>query len=332
VATRAIRETGASVAVGWAIFAAILAAGAAGSLAGRLTHALADGPAVAAARDGLVRLAHGDPFLLAGEVRGLALLGLSAVGAPLGTIGLMILIEKCAGPRRRERKSPWLAWQVQALFLGFVALLEYAMTKASPLPWRPLIQLGPGEGLAGILLKTVPAVLLATFVGDFFAYWFHRALHRFAILWRFHAVHHAQRDLDVLHNISHPVDLLGNLFFIALPASFLIGIDGGNLFGLSVLVVVQGYIHHMNVPMHYGPLGRLLVDNRYHFVHHSLDPDDFDTNFATYFPVFDHLFGTYREPRPGPLPATGLGGKPPSRLIHYLLGKWPDRDETAEER
>ncbi len=324
MATRAIRRPSASFVAGWAIFAAIIAAGVAAGMVARLANALADGPTVAAARDGLVRLAHGDLALLATEVRGLTVLGIGAVGAPLGLVGLMALIEKCAGPREREPKNYWLAWRFQFLILIVVALIEYAATKASPLPWRPFIQLGKGEGFAGILLWTIPAFLLVTLAGDFFGYWFHRAQHRFAILWRFHAVHHSPRDLDVLHNFTHPIELLGNLFFIALPMSFLIGMDGGQLSGFAVLFIVQGYIHHMNVPMHYGPLRHLLVDNRYHFVHHSRDPRDFDTNFATLFPVFDRLFGTYRKPGPGPLPETGLEGERPSRLTDYLLGERPD--------
>lgn len=332
MATGAIKATGGSLIAAWTTFAAILVVGSAASLAAVLVNGLTDGPAVGAARDGLVRLARGDVLLLASEIRGLALLALAAVGLPLAVLGLMLLIERCAGPRKREPKNHWLTWQVQGLFLGTAALLEYATTKISPLPWRPLIQLGAADGVGGLLLRTLPAFLLVMFAADFFRYWFHRAQHRFAILWRFHSVHHAPSDLDVLHNINHPVELIGNLFFIALPMSLLIGMDGGGLFGLTVLFTVQGHIHHMNVPMHYGPLRHLFVDNRYHFVHHSRDPRDFDTNFAGIFPVLDRLFGTYREPGPGPLPATGLPGEPPTRLAHYLLGRWPDRDRGGGDR
>lgn len=328
MATRAIGAPLTGLAGAWATFAAILAVGAAASLAAGLFNAMADPAAVAAARDGLLRLAQGDPLLRAAELRGIALLGFAAVGVPLGVLGLMLLIERVAGPRNREPKNYWLAWQVQTLFFGFAALLEYATSKFGALPWRPLIDLGGGDGVAGFLLQTLPAYLLVVFAADFFRYWFHRAQHRFAILWRFHAVHHSPRDLDVLHNINHPVELIGNVLFIGLPMSVLIGLDGGHLYNLTVLFAVQGHIHHMNVPMHYGPLRHLLADNRYHFVHHSLDPSDYDTNFAGIFPVFDRLFGTYRAPRDGPLPATGLPGAPPT-LAGYLLGRPADRRDGS---
>lgn len=319
MATRAIKAKNAGYFAAWATLAAILAVGAGASMAAGLVNSLADAPTVAAAGDGLGRLARGDLFLLAHEIRGLALLAAAAVGVPLAVIGLMLRIELRAGPRLREPKNYLLAWQVQILFFSFAAALQYATSKFGPLPWRPLIQLEAGDGIAGLLLQTLPAYLLVLFLADFFRYWFHRAQHRYAFLWRFHAVHHAPRDLDVLHNINHPVELAGNVLLIALPMTFLIGLEGGGLFALTVLFAVQGHIHHMNVPMHYGPFRHLLVDNRFHFVHHSLDPRDFDRNFAGIFPVLDRLFGTYREPRPGPLPATGLPGDPPS-FAQYLLG------------
>lgn len=329
VATKAIRAPRASLLAAWATFAAIAAVGAAASLASGAIGALTDAATTAAARDGLIRLAQGDLLLLANEIGALALIAAAAVGLPLAVLGLMLMIERLAGPRRREPRNYWVTLQVQALFLGFVALIEYSTSKLGPLPWRPLLQVGAADGVAGWLLKTLPAYLLIAFAADFFRYWLHRAQHRFAILWRFHAVHHGPRDLDVLHNINHPVDLLGNVFCIVLPMSFLIGMDGGALWGLAVLFTIQGHIHHMNVPMHYGPLRHLFVDNRFHFVHHSADPRDFDTNFAAIFPVLDRLFGTYREPPPGPLPTTGLPGEPPT-LTFYLFGRSSEQDFRGE--
>ncbi len=331
MATKAIGMRGASLVGAWATFAAILAVGAASAVAGGLIGRLTDLPTGSAALQGLVRLSHGDLLLRAAEIRGMALIAFGGLGLPLAVLALMLLIERTAGPSEREPKDHLLAWQVQALFYGFSALLAYALSKLAPLPWRPLIQIEAGEGVAGTLFKTLPAFLLILLAIDFFRYWFHRAQHRFAILWRFHSVHHAPRDLDVFHNINHPIELVGEVFFMWLPMSLLIGMNGGSLYGLAVLFTVQGHIHHMNVPMHYGPfLRHFLADNRYHFVHHSTDPRDFDTNFAGMFPVWDRVFGTYREPRPGPLPETGLSGDPPTRLTHYLLGRRSEQNSRSQ--
>jgi sterol desaturase/sphingolipid hydroxylase (fatty acid hydroxylase superfamily) len=326
VATRAIRAPGGNVVAAWATLAAILLVGGAASRAASAVGAAIDHSALAAVRIGLAGLAKGDFTLFAREIGVVGLVAVEAMGIPLAVVGLMLLIELRAGPRTREPKDYWLVWRVQALFFGCFALLEFVTHRVDSLAWRPLLQFGAAEGLSGFLLQTAPGYVLVALCADFFRYWFHRAQHRFAFLWRFHAVHHSPRDLDVLHNINHPVELLGNAVFIGLPLTFLMGFDGGQLYGLSVLFAVQGHIHHMNVPMHYGPFRHILADNRYHFVHHSTDPRDFDTNFAGIFPLFDRLFGTYREPSPGPLPATGLPGDPPTRFSHYLLGRRAGRD------
>lgn len=318
-----MRHQGGSLFAGLMTLAAIIAVGVAASWVARGSILLLDSHATAAARHGLMRLAQGDPWLLPAELGGLALIVFVAIVQPLALVGLMLLIELTVGPRVREPKNYWLGCRVQVAFLAFAFLLDYALGKLGPPMPRPLIQVSGGDGLGELLLRTLPAYLLVLFVGDFFRYWFHRAQHRFAFLWRFHAVHHMPRDLDVLHNFLHPVELVGNVFLIVLPTALLIGVDAGQLYLVTVFVAVQGHIHHMNVPMHYGPLRHVLCDNRNHFVHHSCDPADYDTNFAAFFPVLDRLFGTYREPASGPLPATGLPGAPPTRLADYLLGWRP---------
>jgi len=313
---------------GVATLAAILAVGLAASWLAGVSTSLLDTQATAAARHGLARLASGDPWLRFEEIRGLALIPFIAIVQPLLVVALMLVIELRAGPRLREPKDYWLGWRVQVAFLASAFLLDYMLGKFGPPMPRPLIQVTGAQDAGTLLLRTLPAYLLVIFVGDFFRYWFHRAQHRFAFLWRFHAVHHMPRDLDVLHNFMHPVELVGNAFLIALPTAWLIGVDAGQLYLVTVFLAVQGHIHHMNVPMHYGPLRHVLCDNRYHFVHHSSDPADYDTNFAACFPILDRLFGTYREPAPGPLPATGLPGEPPTRLADYLLGWRPGGDSS----
>jgi sterol desaturase/sphingolipid hydroxylase (fatty acid hydroxylase superfamily) len=307
------------------VFAAVVAVGAIAGFAASLL----DASTTAAARGALSGLLSGDLLqLTAAEGRGLLILALVVLVQPLAVIGVMLCIELWAGPRQREAKNYLLTWSVQAVFLTCATFLGLMGAKLGLLPKEPLFKVAPGAGIAGLLLQTLPLYLLALFVADFFRYWFHRAQHRFPILWHFHAVHHSPRDLDVLHNITHPLEQLGNLFLVAIPAAFLIGVDAGQLYLLSAFFAVQGHLLHMNVPVHFGPLRYLLCDNRYHFIHHSRDPADFDSNFAGMFPLLDRLFGTYREPRPGPLPETGFDGHGPTRFSHYLTGRWPGHERS----
>ena len=290
----------------------------------------ADGPTIAAARDAIVRIADGDPLgLTRREAGGLGTVAAVVLLQPLGVIGLMLLIELASGPRKREPKQYLLVWSVQAVFLTVATLVGFAGAKIGILPSQPLWRVEAPGGTAELLLRTLPLYLLALFVADFFRYWFHRAQHRFPLLWRFHSVHHGARDLDALHNITHPVEQLGNLFIVSVPTVFLIGVDAGQLYVLSAFLSVHTYVIHMNVPLHFGRFRNVICDNRYHFLHHSRRREDFDTNFAGLFPVLDRMFGTYRAPVPGPLPETGLEEGCPSRFSHFVLARWP-RDPSPD--
>jgi len=50
----------------------------------------------------------------------------------------------------------------------------------------------------------------------------------------------------------------------------------------------------------------MLSGPQWHRLHHAIDQDCHDRNFAAYFPILDIVFGTYRAPRQGEYLATGL--------------------------
>jgi sterol desaturase/sphingolipid hydroxylase (fatty acid hydroxylase superfamily) len=162
------------------------------------------------------------------------------------------------------------------------------------LPFGPLLDFaGPASSSALRMLEMSLLFLLSLLVADFFQYWVHRGYHRFALLWRFHAVHHAPRHLGVLRNFEHPVEAVFSWFLIAVPANLVIaGVDSSQLDLIAAFFLVQSDLVHTRARIHLGPFGRLLADNRYHFIHHSRDPAHFNTNFAAIFPLLDRLFGT----------------------------------------
>ncbi len=50
----------------------------------------------------------------------------------------------------------------------------------------------------------------------------------------------------------------------------------------------------------------MIVGPQWHRLHHSIEPQHADRNFAAFFPIFDIVFGTYSKPQSGEYPATGL--------------------------
>lgn len=198
----------------------------------------------------------------------------------------------------------WLAATAAASF-GFLA---------GRLGVHPLFRLDP----AAVDLPSTPIAafalaaaswLLSAMLIDFFYYWYHRAAHTVPALWRLHRVHHAIREISAWNSASHLFDALLQIPFVSLPYMLLFGIDTpaapaaiGWLFG------IHGYFIHTCSKAGLGWLGVLVNDARYHRLHHSIEPEHWNCNFAGFVPLWDIVFRTARFPKPGEWPQTGVPG------------------------
>jgi sterol desaturase/sphingolipid hydroxylase (fatty acid hydroxylase superfamily) len=162
-------------------------------------------------------------------------------------------------------------------------------------------------------------ILLWSWAYDFFYYWFHRAQHRFPLLWRFHRVHHSIEHMNCLNSYHHVLELLLRLPLVTLPLAMLLRVDTPQLVLLSGLVAAWGYYIHSDTRIHLGAIGySLLADNRFHRVHHSTDPAHRDRNFSGFLPVWDMVFGTHQRPG-AEFPAVGLDDlSEPATVRDYL--------------
>jgi sterol desaturase/sphingolipid hydroxylase (fatty acid hydroxylase superfamily) len=304
------------------LWALVLGVGLAAVLAGHLPP----GGAAAVARAAGARLAGGDFSLDLAEAAALAFVAGWIMAKPLAVMGAILWLEFRFSPGAKP-KDYLLAW----VFQGLIAAMFFCSMVAGDvfgLRPEPLIR---ADGAGGGLLL-VAAFLANLLLLDFLEYWVHRAQHRFALLWRFHKLHHSL-DMDVLHNIRHPLDHLPMILLVALPAAFLIGLDETQLALLIAFTSLQGHLNHTRLPIHLGPLGgTLLCDNRYHFLHHSRDPAYYNRNFAGRFPLMDRLFGTY-APRGDGLAETGLDSEAaPRTLGEYLTVRLPVRARSPQSR
>ena len=255
------------------------------------------------------------------EVGALLWVGALKILGPLAVLLAMVLVERLIGRRTRQAKNHVLIWGVQLTYGACAVLLAYFVGKAGFMPQKPLLSLGAGSGSWTNPALVIPAYVLTLFLSDLLRYWLHRAQHAVPLLWRFHAVHHSPSDLDVLHNVTHPLEFLCSVIVIGIPVAFLIGFDHGAIYWVAGAVAVQTHFIHMNSPVHLGRFGKVILDNRHHFLHHSRDPADFNRNFAGTFPVLDMLFGTYKAPGDGSLPLTGFEETRPNRLRDFIMGR-----------
>jgi sterol desaturase/sphingolipid hydroxylase (fatty acid hydroxylase superfamily) len=149
---------------------------------------------------------------------------------------------------------------------------------------------------------------------DFALYLQHRAFHLWPPLWRLHAVHHSDRQLDVSTGLRfHPLELLLSMGWKSLLVCALGAPPGAVVLFETLLSSASLWTHaNLRLPARLEvPLGRLLITPRAHRIHHSVRLEQSLRNFGFSVVWWDHLFGTFTPPAPGEATAAlGLPGRP----------------------
>ncbi len=144
-------------------------------------------------------------------------------------------------------------------------------------------------------LGALPAWLawcLAFLIGDLLAYFSHRVRHRVDFFWRFHAVHHSQRELNFFtqhrfHDVDTIVDMTLRVFpLLLIQSSWLaLGI-------FQTVSLAHFHLYHSRIRTNYGVLRYVLITPQSHRVHHARDYRQQNSNFGIFFSFWDHAFGT----------------------------------------
>ncbi len=176
---------------------------------------------------------------------------------------------------------------VQTLMLTLGVALFYGIS-------NPERFFAEGHGpLAG--LPPAWQAVLYLFGNDFIMYSTHRLFHT-ARLWRFHAVHHSSQQLEwISAGRFHPVDQVFH-GLLADVAMLLLGIPPEILLWLVPFNAGSSALIHANLDWSFGPLRYVLVSPVFHRWHHTSADRGGSSNFASTFPLFDLLFGTYYLP------------------------------------
>jgi len=137
---------------------------------------------------------------------------------------------------------------------------------------------------------TQAALMLLT--ADFLRYWLHRASHRYAPLWRLHAVHHSPGRLYWL-NVGrfHPLEKVLQMTLDTLPFMML-GVGSDVIALYFVFYAVNGFFQHSNIRLRFGWLNWIISSAELHRWHHARNPEESDRNFGNNVIVWDWLFGT----------------------------------------
>src|SRR5690242_11502822 len=153
------------------------------------------------------------------------------------------------------------------------------------------------------------AMLVGALIYDFFQYWEHRFVHDNKIFWQQRLLHHSDEYMNVTTAArQHLFENFLVPIFVTIPMAILFKLPPVNIAALSLIPFAWHYVSHANIRLGFGPFWWLLVSPNYHRIHHSLEPNHIDRNFAVWFPVWDIIFGTAVAPRLGECPRTGVAG------------------------
>ena len=141
--------------------------------------------------------------------------------------------------------------------------------------------------------------LVALFLIDLMFYLWHRASHRVRFLWAIHLSHHSSQEMNFSVAFRQPVlaPLFKIPFFALLP---ILGLDPTIIVVVGTISTLWGVVGHTQIIPKLGIAEWFLNTPSAHRVHHGINRQYVDKNYANMFICIDRLLGTY-EPEVEPV-------------------------------
>lgn len=200
-------------------------------------------------------------------------------------------------PKRPRLFSRWRRWPSN---LAIVALNSAVARALLPLTAVALATLGQQRGwglLNNVGLDGALKIVIAVVALDLVIYFQHVLFHAAPALWRLHRMHHADLDFDVTTGARfHPGEIILSAG-LKLAAIAALGASPLAVLIFEVLLNATAMFNHANAGLPKGVdrvLRWIVVTPDMHRVHHSILPQETNSNFGFNLPWWDRLFGTYR--------------------------------------
>lgn len=217
----------------------------------------------------------------------------------LGLFAVFAAIEAFAPkrPRVQPRAGRWFT-NLSLTVINTVALRGMALA-------LPLLAVGAaldagakGWGLLNLVAWPAWVEFGLTLLALDFAIWLqHLITHKVPLFWRFHRMHHADRDMDVTTALRfHPAEILASM---ALKIALIYGLGPQAVAVVVFEILLNGtaLFNHANLRLP-GAVDRIvrliLVTPDMHRVHHSVLRAEHDSNYGFALSVWDRIFRTYR--------------------------------------
>jgi len=212
----------------------------------------------------------------------------------------------------RSRRLTHLGANLGLAAINGVVLYGFAFGLLAVSEWARMRGWGVVRWLG---LPPVWAWVAVLLLFDCWQYWWHRINHAVPWLWRFHAVHHADAEMDASSGVRFHT---GEMILSATARVVVLPLLGMTVLQLAVYELAALPVilfHHSNVRMPAAVdrvLRVLIVTPWMHWVHHSRWQPETDSNFSSFLSIWDRLFGSFR-----------LRERP--QEIRLGLDGWPER-------
>jgi len=136
--------------------------------------------------------------------------------------------------------------------------------------------------------------LIAIVGVDLGYYWWHRLSHEINFLWAVHVVHHQSEDYNLAVALRQAVLSPITVLPFYLPLAVL-GVPLLPFFIVNALSTLYQFWIHTELVGRMGVLEQVINTPSLHRVHHGVNPEYLDKNYAATFICWDQLFGTLRR-------------------------------------
>jgi len=145
------------------------------------------------------------------------------------------------------------------------------------------------------IASTGYTLVILLLLQDFIFYWFHRLGHTMNVFWAAHMPHHSSEEMNLSVGLraSFTQRLFQFLFFDWILV--VIGFSPEAVYSMAALHLLLGFWHHTEIIRKMGWFEKYFVAPSHHRVHHGVNPQYLDKNFAELLIIWDKIFGSYEE-------------------------------------
>ena len=220
--------------------------------------------------------------------------------APVTIVGIAgILAMEWLFPARPRQRMMSPSYVIDAFYVYLQTPITIAMTIALLSPLNDILD----EHASALVIDstrswpTIVVLVVGLMVADFLGWFSHVVIHKVGWFWRFHLIHHSQHNLNPFTaNRTHPLDGLIASVIRLLPLYFIapsITEQASTLWLYGMALTWHIRFQHSNIRWTLGPLRYIFVTPQSHRIHHSTDPEHWNSNYSNIFSLWDRMFGMH---------------------------------------